>query len=279
MALGRRDEYEANHAGFLELGESKGNLFIVAQAHVGDALLALLDGRFEDVMTAAARVLEAAPDDENFRLTYFGHVGRVGLEQDRAGEMLPVLDAARAITPDVPFMHATSARFRAASGDLVGAVELLDLFMGGFSRWGRDWLWPFAITEAAEATVAVRSTRHAEVLIEELDRYPGLMVLVGAAVMCFGSFDRYRGMLLSVLGRHDEAVAALEAARLSEVALRSPVFSSRTSYWLASALAQRGGPGDRDQAAAELASVIAIADRVGLVEIARLSRERAAELS
>ena len=69
-------------------------------------------------------------------------------------------------------------------------------------------------------------------------------------MFCAGAADRYRGMLLGLLGRHDEAVAALAAALALEESVGSPTFTARTRYWLARALLRRDGPGDRERAGA-----------------------------
>ncbi len=71
-------------------------------------------------------------------------------------------------------------------------------------------------------------------------------------------------MLLSLLGRHDEAVAALTAALALEESVESPTFTARTRYWLARALLQRDGPGDRERAGGEIDRSMETAARIGM---------------
>jgi hypothetical protein len=52
--------------------------------------------------------------------------------------------------------------------------------------------------------------------------------VVGAAIFCVGAYDRYRGMMLDMLGRHDEAVCALDAALALERSVESPPLTART---------------------------------------------------
>ena len=84
-------------------------------------------------------------------------------------------------------------------------------------------------------------------------------------------------MMLGLLGRHDEAVAALTAGLALEESIESPTLAVRTRYWLARALRQRDGRGDRERAADELDRSIRTADRLGMAGIARAGRELAAD--
>ena len=84
-------------------------------------------------------------------------------------------------------------------------------------------------------------------------------------------------MVLGLLGRHDEAVAALTAALALEESIESPVLTARTRYWLARALLQRDERGDHERAAAELDRSIRTADLLGMAGIARAGRELAAD--
>ena len=94
-------------------------------------------------------------------------------------------------------------------------------------------------------------------------------------LFCLGAFDRYRGMLLSLLGRHDEAVAALTAALALEESVDAPTLTARTRYWLARALRQRDGPGDGERADVELARSIETAEGLGMAGLFLAGRELA----
>ena len=274
LALGRRAEFETNLAHVMELGEITGNLSVLGTARARMVLLALLDGRFEDVPASANRMLEAAPDEED-RRAFFGFLGMVALEEGRARQVLPMMEAALAISPDLPALHATSGRFRLDAGDHAGAAEILDHLIHGWSGWARDWSWPLTLAQTAEIVAGVEATVHAQVLADELAPSAGELVVVGAGILCLGAFDRYRGMVLGLLGRGDEAVAALTAALALEESVESPPFTARTRYWLARALLQRGDRGDRERAAAELVRSIETAERLGMQGLALAGRELA----
>jgi hypothetical protein len=53
----------------------------------------------------------------------------------------------------------------------------------------------------------------------------------GMGVGVHGAYDRRRGMMLSLLGRQDETVVALEAGLAAEQSLRSPPLIARTRIY------------------------------------------------
>jgi class 3 adenylate cyclase/tetratricopeptide (TPR) repeat protein len=276
MALGRRTEFESDLAQLKELGETTGNMLALAVAHARVALLALLDGRFEDVAPNAKRMREAAPEG-HFRFSYLSLLGTVALEQGRAADQLSMAEAALAATTDHHATRAWAGRFLFETGDHRRAAEVLDHLIGGWTGWARNMNWPLTLAETAEIAVGLGAIEHAERIAEELEPYAGELVVTGIGILCLGAFDRYRGMVLGLLGRHDEAVAALTAALTLEESIESPVLTARTRYWLARALLQRDERGDRERAAAELGRSIRTADLLGMAGIARAGRELATD--
>src|SRR5439155_13528687 len=180
-----------------------------------------------------------------------------------------------AISSELPVFHALLGRARFDSGDRAGAAESLDHLISGWTVCTRDWTWPLTLAQTAELAAGLAATAHAELIADELGPYAGGLVVAGAGILCLGAFDRYRGMVLGLLGRHDEAVAALTAALTLEESIASPPLTARTRYWLASALLQRDKRGDREHAADELARSIRTADRLGMAGLVRAGRELA----
>ena len=79
-----------------------------------------------------------------------------------------------------------------------------------------------------------------------------------------------------MLGRHDEAIAALATALALEESVSSPTFTARTRYWLARGLLGRDGPGDRERATDELDRSIETAERLGMSALVSAGRDLAA---
>jgi hypothetical protein len=194
--------------------------------------------------------------------------------------MKPMAEAALAATTDHHATRAWAGRFLFETADHRRAAEVLDHLIGGWTGWARNMNWPLTLAETAETAeivVGLGATEHAERIAEELEPYAGELVVTGIGILCLGAFDRYRGMVLGLLGRHDEAVAALTAALTLEESIESPVLTARTRYWLARALLQRDERGDRERAAAELGHSIRTADLLGMAGIARAGRELATD--
>ncbi len=189
-------------------------------------------------------------------------------------------EASWATTTDHHATRALSGRFLFDTADHRRAAEVLDHLIGGWTGWARNLNWPLTLAETAEIAAGLGATEHAERIADELEPYAGELVVTGIGILCLGAFDRYRGMLLDLLdllGRHDEAVAALTAALALEESIESPTLTARTRYWLARALMQRDERGDRERAADELGRSIRTADRLGMAGLARASRELAAD--
>ena len=79
--------------------------------------------------------------------------------------------------------------------------------------------------------------------------------------------------MLGLVGRHDEAIAALTDALALEESIDSPTLAARARYWLARALLQRSGPGDHERATDELRSSLETAERLGMHGLACTVRE------
>jgi hypothetical protein len=185
-----------------------------------------------------------------------------------------MIEAALAVSPELAAAHAAVARGRLELGDVDQATAGLKAIISRWSEFSRDWSWPMVLAQAAEAITRLDlRDDSAELVLDELDGYSGELVIVGASVLCVGAYDRYRGMLLDLLGRYDEAGPALEAGLALEVAARAPALAARTRYWLAVALAHRDGPGDRERAEAERAESVAMAERLGMPALAAAARE------
>ena len=267
MALGRRRDVEDDIAYVKSYGETTGDALAIAAAHARLAALALLDGRFRDVRGSANAVLAAAPDHPNFQLSSFALIGTAAVERGRAAQLVPMVEAAVAISP-VPVTHAILGCCLLEGGDRGGATEVLDHLTSGWSDFARSMTWPATLASTVELVVGLDAVEHAEEIADELGAYRGEVVVVGAGIHWMGAFDRYRGMLLDLLGRHDEAIAALEAALALEESMDAPTLTARTRYWLARALRRRDSPGDRDRATGELARSIETAERLGMAGLA-----------
>ena len=269
IGLGRRSEFQRQLARLNDIAESTGNMSVRGIIHAQNAMLSLLEGRFEEVETHAGRMMEASPYDQNFQLSYFAIMGWLALEEGRIAEFQPMMDTALQLTPDLPAAQATAARAHLEMGDHGRAEDHLRVLLDRWSDWARDWSWPLVPVMLAEVSTVLSDVDAAQVLIEELELYSGELAIVGGGILCCGAFDRFRGMLLDLTGRSDDAVAALDAALALEDSLDAAALTARTRYWLAVALRDRAVAGDLERAATELTGSIQTAERLGMTTLAR----------
>lgn len=162
------------------------------------------------------------------------------LEQARYDEVL----AAVVSRPDgaSPTARAAGALLVALRGDVVAAVAALD------ADPNDDEPASPRATYAAEAAALARSVGHAARFAGQLAAVPGRFATFGHATVAVGPTDRARGLALSVVGRHDEAVAALDAALELSRAGGARLWADRSAIDLAGVLVTRRAGGDGDRA-------------------------------
>jgi hypothetical protein len=237
-----------------------------------------MDGRFDEVADHANRFVAIIPTDPNFRLSFAAQMGQVGLECGRAADLLPMIQAAQAITPDLPAMRASMGGFLLATGEPEQALAAIVPVIEHWTECTREWTWTLTMARTAEVIAETAAVQYARVVADELSLFTGQLCLTGTAVLCVGALDRYRGMLLTLLGEHDEAVAAIEAGLELEQSIKAPPLVARSRYWLARALLPRGRAGDAERAGDELTASIATSDELGMVQLADEGRALLATL-
>jgi DNA-binding CsgD family transcriptional regulator len=118
---------------------------------------------------------------------------------------------------------------------------------------------------ALAVAVAVGQSDDVAVLHDRLSPYRGHHVASGmSAMVYFGPIELWLGVAAHHLGRFDEAVSDLREAADACASNGAEAFGAESQYELAAALADRGGPGDVEEAGALLATAGATAARLGM---------------
>src|SRR5207342_68707 len=125
----------------------------------------------------------------------------------------------------------------------------------------RAGLWVASLTYLADAACAVGDEAAAELLYPELEPLTGMNVMIGHGVACYGSGDRYLGMLAATLGEPARAQRHFEAAMKLNRRMEAQTWLAHTAFEYGRLLARAGEP---ERAAAMLAEAGALADRHGL---------------
>ena len=160
-------------------------------------------------------------------------------EEGRSSEVVDMVRMVATTTPGVGGMTAAAATHLAEAGLLEEARELVDALLEKFPSMGRNATWGTTVALTAHAAAHVGDPHHAAALLDELAPFSGEIIFL-SSVVGQGAADRYRGALLSILERHDEAIAALESAIALERRLGATPYVTRSQYWLGRALIAAG---------------------------------------
>lgn len=262
MALGQITEAREELAVTLDMAEHTRQPFILHVAeHYGSAL-ALLEGRLAEADAAAERsrdwgqLLVGRDASGVYGVQMFG----VRREQGRLAELAPVVrmlaagaSDGSAWRPGLVAMLAELAMHDQASRELdqLHALGLSDL---------REGLWLGSLTYLADAASAVGHEPMAELLYPALEPLSGANVMIGHGVACYGSSDRYLGMLAATLGDFDTAARHFEAALMLNRAMGASTWLAHTAYEYGRLELRLGGERARDL----LAEAAALAAAIGM---------------
>jgi tetratricopeptide (TPR) repeat protein len=168
-------------------------------------------------------------------------------EQDRTSELVPRIDALPRGHAAMPVWQTALTLARLDGGDRHGASERYEQMAAPGFRISKDLFWLSTTAMLAETCAALGDAARAPVLYERLKPHAGRLVQVSFAA-CWGSVERYLGLLAGVAGDADGAVSHAEAAVARNLELEAPLLAARARCDCAAALIARGRPGDADAA-------------------------------
>lgn len=229
----------------------------------GAEFAALLDRSI--VGSLGGRFAEAHADLERVETTFGRQFGYMAdhvrwnylLLQGRFDEL--ALQTARLAGGDHPHPDLLAALVAAQRGDAAAAREAA----AGAGPFSREFA-PMWLRCRAQVAALTGDRAACTGILAELTPYSGewLVALYGCEIS--GPVDLWAGLLEAALGRHDEAVARLEAAAASADRLRLRPWAAEIRARLAAVLATRGAVGDAERAAALTAVVHAEAGELGM---------------
>jgi len=148
-----------------------------------------------------------------------------------------------------------------------------------FPAMPRDGRWHYSLVYLTEVCVALADAGRAPMMYQLMLPYAGRTIVLGTAIACCGSADRYLGLLAATMGRWPEAQAHFEAALAmnERIGARVPLAHTRHDY--AAMLVARGEAGDRERAATLLRASLESAREIGMRALEERSAARLTELS
>lgn len=226
--------------------------------------LALCEGDLAEAELAADRSREWGE-----LLTGRGASGTYGVqmfglrrEQGRLAELAP---AVRILAADPgrggPWRPGLAAVLAELGMESEARAELERVASEGIEGY-RASLWLATLTYLTDAAAALGDERMAAIIYPELEPFAGTNVMIGHLVACYGSADRYLGMLAATLGERGRAEVHFERAMTMNREMGASTWLAHTAYQFGRFLL--GGREGRERAAPYLDQALGLADEIGM---------------
>jgi DNA-binding CsgD family transcriptional regulator/tetratricopeptide (TPR) repeat protein len=274
IALGDLESARQELAEVYEMASRVGQPFIIHVAQHYRSTIALSDGRLAEAEETAersfewGRLLTGRDPTATYGVQMFG----IRREQGRLAELAPVVrilaaskDQGGAWGPGLAVVLAELGMHDEARRELerVRTKGLMEL---------RTGLWLASLVYLADAVALVGDDALAAELYTELLPSAGSIVTVGHGVACYGSADRYLGVVAATAGEREIARGHLEVALEVDRAMGAWTWLAHSQYALGKLLVQAGGD-DRARGRRLLQEAGSLAERIGMPTL--LGRVRA----
>ena len=237
----------------------------------GRGVRGLIQGRFEDVETAASELLASGGANRNPANVAAAQLFLAWRDQGRLEDLLPLIEERAASQPGIAAFRAGVALIAAELGDLDRAGGLMDgLVADHCAGVRRDQVWLAFLLVSAEAAAILGHRSAAKTLEALIESRSGLLAAPAAGTIFMGAVDRYLGMLAMTLGDLERALRLFRSARVSEQRLGAPAAEARTRLWCGRLLAQLG---DEVAVEDEIGPAVVIADQLGMQLVASEARQ------
>ena len=261
------EQFDRAMTAFEEVAYSQRQPHHLYQVSFAQAMRALLDGRFAEVVPLARRAREvgARIDGANAEGVYSMQMFTYFRDTGQLPQVAPLLQ--KLAERDAPAIWAPgNALLHLELGDLDRAGKEFERFARrDFTGLAHDELWLISLAYAVEVCTRLEDSRRADTLFQYLEPYRHRLLVFGPAVLCAGPIDRYLGMLLATLDAPREATLFFQAAVDQSRAIEA-------HPWLVRSLfdAARSGCTVDGRSPDTLSSEAgAIAQRLGMADIAR----------
>ncbi len=265
VALGDLESARLEVAAQREMAERAAQPFMQHVAeHYGSAI-ALCDGDLGGAEAMAARshewgrLLTGRDASGIYGIQMFG----VRREQGRLAELAPAVRIlAGGVEREGPWRPGLVAVLAELGMEAEARRELSKLASEGIDGFQAS-LWLATLAYLSDACAALGDQEMAAILYPKLEPLTGANVMIGHLVACYGSADRYLGMLAVTLGEWEQAEEHFERAMEENERMGASTWVAHTAYEYGRFLLGRGR-GSRERADALLGEAAALAERIGM---------------
>jgi DNA-binding CsgD family transcriptional regulator len=262
MAVADLDAARRDVAEMLETAERTAQPFNIHVAEHCGSSIALCEGRLDDAEAMAqrshewSRLLTGRDASGVYGIQMFS----VRREQGRLAELAPVIRILAGGSGRGGAWRPGLASLLTELGmEAEARRELARVTAEGLDEF-RVSLWLAALTYLTDACTALGDEATAALLYPELLPLEGDNVMVGHVVACYGSADRYLGMLAATLAEWERAESHFERAMAHNREMGAHTWIAHTAYEYGRMLQRRGD----DRAGELLGEADALAERIGL---------------
>ncbi|MBV9411643.1 MAG: AAA family ATPase [Acidimicrobiia bacterium] len=228
LEVGDTAAFQADVTRYQALASELRQPLFVGYADMFSAVVAGLDGRFDDMEHLSVEALAAGQRQNELAAAYFGaQMFWVWWQQGRLAEMEPALVGILGEGPaEFPAARAAMALVCAELGRQDEAAAQLDALAGSeFEDLPRDTSWPVCMTLLTPVCAVLGDADRAAMLHRLLLPFANRVVVVGPPPAgCYGPAAQYLGMLAATMGRPDEAAADFLLALQLATSMCAPAF-------------------------------------------------------
>jgi DNA-binding SARP family transcriptional activator len=231
-----------------------------------DVVWAHMTGRVDEVESLAQRFRELGGEAQarDTETIYRAQMIALRRRQERLSDFVSTVREAVAANPTLLAWRAVLPLAHLASGDPRAAVAEFEWFAAErFSRVRRDMFWFTTVCVLAETCALIRDGARARVLYELLEPFATRNVQVGQAA-CWGSAERFLGLLAAAMGQWETAESHLRSAIAGNESSGNPAAASLVQRdYARMLLARRRAPEDLALAAELLRGPLEAAREAG----------------
>lgn len=247
--------------------------FFVMQSITWRAMRMLLEGRWKEGERILAELIPMSSDPNAFN-AWAGLSFISELERGRAARVVPLFEDALANDESLAVFRIGAALGRLDMDDIDGArAHYAAATEDGLGSVVDNWMLPAQLSWLCNVVHRFDDRPMAAALWERLEPYAGRPVVVASGMWVNGAWDRYRGLVASTLGRHDDAVALVQAALEVEGQLGARPHGARSELALAQVLQTRDAPGDRELARAAIIRCLSTAGDLDMRQLVSQASE------
>jgi class 3 adenylate cyclase len=263
-----RPVLEKSFANYTRLAAQSRSPHVLGLSAVLQGGVAALEGRYADVEALAAEII--ALGQRVLDPVMVNNAGAVLFpvwrELGRSGALESATRRATGESPAAAYRTGLAVLL-ADTGEIEEATCMLDdMAVDGYAAIPDDVTRTFNLCELAEVAAATENTARAAELIDLLRPLEGHGAAIGGMAY-HGSVTHYLGILETLLGRSDEAIADLERAIAVHHDFGARPWEARSRYELARALLGRDGAGDRERAVSLLNEALDAANAIGMTRL------------